>query len=33
MVKSFAEEAGGSVIVQSTLGAGTVVTLRLPAMR
>ncbi|TSE07864.1 ATP-binding protein [Mesorhizobium intechi] len=33
MVKSFAEEAGGSVIVQSTLGAGTAVTLRLPAMR
>ena len=33
MVKSFAEELGGSVAVQSTLGAGTTVTLRLPAMR
>ena len=33
MVKSFVEEAGGSVTVQSTLGAGTTVTLRLPATR
>jgi signal transduction histidine kinase len=33
MVKCFAEESGGSVDVQSRLGAGTIVTLRLPAMR
>jgi signal transduction histidine kinase len=33
MVKRFAEESGGSVDVQSTLGAGTTMTLRLPAMR
>ncbi|MGX5850055.1 sensor histidine kinase [Mesorhizobium sp. PL10] len=33
MVKRFAEESGGSVVVQSTLGAGTTVTLRLPAIR
>ncbi|MGX5804903.1 sensor histidine kinase [Bradyrhizobium sp. Arg314] len=33
MVKRFAEESGGSVAMQSTLGAGTTVTLRLPAMR
>ncbi|WP_245441944.1 sensor histidine kinase [Mesorhizobium hawassense] len=33
MVKRFAEESGGSVALQSTLGAGTTVTLRFPAMR
>ncbi|PBB27426.1 MULTISPECIES: ATP-binding protein [unclassified Mesorhizobium] len=33
MVKRFAEESGGGVAVQSTLGAGTTVTLRLPAVR
>jgi len=33
MVKRFAEESGGSIDAQSTLGAGTTMTLRLPAMR
>ncbi|TPI78474.1 ATP-binding protein [Mesorhizobium sp. B2-8-9] len=33
MVKRFAEEWGGSVAMQSTLGVGTTVTLRLPATR
>lgn len=32
MVKHFAREAGGSVDIQSALGAGTTVTLRLPVM-
>lgn len=31
MVKRFVEEAGGSVKLESTLGSGTTVTLRLPA--
>jgi signal transduction histidine kinase len=33
MVKHFAEQSGGSVEVQSALGAGTTMTLRLPALR
>ncbi|TIX44633.1 MAG: ATP-binding protein [Mesorhizobium sp.] len=33
MVRRFAEESGGSVDIQSMLGAGTTVRLRLPAMR
>ncbi|MER9657705.1 ATP-binding protein [Mesorhizobium sp. M0152] len=33
MVKRFAEEAGGSVDIESELGSGTAVTLRLPAIR
>ncbi|MES0029701.1 ATP-binding protein [Mesorhizobium sp. M0040] len=33
MVKRFVEQSGGSIDLQSTLGAGTTVTLRLPAMR
>ncbi|BAV45386.1 histidine kinase [Mesorhizobium loti] len=33
MVKHFAEDAGGSIALQSTLGVGTTVALRLPAMR
>ncbi|MBZ9799582.1 sensor histidine kinase [Mesorhizobium sp. ES1-4] len=33
MVKRFAEESGGSIDIQSAPGAGTTVTLRLPAMR
>jgi signal transduction histidine kinase len=32
MVKRFAEETGGSVDIESTFGAGTVVILRLPAI-
>ncbi|CAH2398541.1 sensor histidine kinase [Mesorhizobium escarrei] len=33
MVKRFAEETGGSVDIESTLGSGTTVILRLPAMQ
>ncbi|MDX8514453.1 sensor histidine kinase [Mesorhizobium captivum] len=33
MVKRFAEQSGGSVEIKSTLGSGTTVILRLPAMR
>lgn len=33
MVKRFVEESGGSIDVESTLGSGTIVTLRLPVMR
>jgi signal transduction histidine kinase len=33
MVKHFAEEHGGSVEIESTLGSGTTVILRLPAVR
>jgi signal transduction histidine kinase len=33
MVKRFAEETGGSVDIESNLGSGTTVILRLPAMQ
>ncbi|PZV34573.1 sensor histidine kinase [Mesorhizobium kowhaii] len=33
MVKRFVEESGGSIDVESTLGSGTIMTLRLPVMR
>lgn len=33
MVKRFVEESGGSIDLESILGSGTVVTLKLPAMR
>jgi signal transduction histidine kinase len=33
MVKRFVEESGGSIDLKSTLGSGTIVTLRLSAMR
>lgn len=32
MVKRFVEDSGGSIDVESTLGSGTIVTLRLPAV-